>query len=130
MVNGKDLVGIWHRECLVCSFPFIDKFNEVRINCALMFTIFKDQKDRCTKKGVKNHTFGGLGERNMLEDLQTFLNVFPKVNFVLCLLLILLFDIYFAGFPASKAILHRIYCPHYTNWQCKYFNKLCGVILP
>ena len=111
MVTGKDLVGIGHRECLVCSFPFIDKFNEVRINCALMFTILKDQKDRCVKKGVKTHTFGGLGERNTLEDLKTFLNVFSKVNFVLCLLFFLLFDIYFAGFPAFQSYLAQNLLP-------------------
>ena len=44
MVNGNNLVGIWHRKCLECSFPFIDKLIEVRINCALRFTILKDQK--------------------------------------------------------------------------------------
>ena len=105
MVNGNNLVGIWHRKCLECSFPFIDKLIEVRINCALRFTILKDQKNRCLKKGVKTHTFGGPRERSKLEDLKTFLNVFPKVDFVLCLLLFLLFDIYFAGFPAFQSYL-------------------------
>lgn len=43
-----------------------------------------DQKDRYLWKGVKNHIFGGHEGKNTWEDLETFLNVFPKVDFVLC----------------------------------------------
>lgn len=40
-LNGewKGPVGIWHRECLVCLFPFIDKLIEMRINYTLRVTI-------------------------------------------------------------------------------------------
>lgn len=61
----------------ICSFPFKDKFNEVRINCALMFTIFKRSEGQMYKKGVKNHTFGGLGEREICWGSA---NIFKRVS--------------------------------------------------
>lgn len=59
---------------------FYNKFNEVRINCALMFHNFKRSEGQMYKKEWKI-TFGGLGEEICWEDLQTFFKRVSKGRF-------------------------------------------------